>query len=139
MFFFRSIYTKTYRNLIAKIPVPPNPFKSAPIKLSDGSTFYSLNDNLPNTSNCPIIPNKGGEILQWWTLDEATKAAKKYKSVTKFCAKFGVSRSCAINKFKIQKEKLDLEEKERIEGLNLSHKRGLVMRRLTRQDRFRSF
>lgn len=135
----RTIYTKTVRSIIAKIPIPANPHASAPIKLSDGSTFVSLKAKTPSTANCPIIPNKCGKILGDSEALEAEKAARKYKSIGKFCGKFGVSRSYAINKLNLQKEKLFEEERERIEKASDNIKRGLIRRRLIKKDRFQSF
>jgi len=135
----RTIYTKTVRSIIAKIPIPANPQAGEPIKLNDGSLFISLKEKVPSTANCPIIPNKCGRILSESEAKEAQKDALKYKSIGKFCGKYGVSRSYAINKLNLQKEKLVEEEKERIEKLSDNKKRGLIMRRLIRKDRFQSF
>lgn len=135
----RTIYTKTVRSIIAKIPIPANPQASEPVKLSDGSLFISLKEKVPSTANCPIIPNKCGRILSEAEAKEAQKDAHKFKSLGKFCGKYGVSRSYAINKLNLQKEKLVQEEKERIEKLSDNKKRGLIMRRLIRKDRFESF
>lgn len=135
----RTIYTKTVRSIIAKIRIPANPQASEPIKLNDGSLFIFLKEKVPLTTNCPIIPNKCGRILSEAEAKEAQKDSLKYKSLGKFCGKYGVSRSYAINKLNLQKEKLVQEEKERIENLSDNRKRGLIMRRLIRKDRFQSF
>lgn len=135
----RSIYTKTVRSLRAKIPIPESPFASAPIKLSDGSLFISLKERQPSTANCPIIPYRCGRVLSEEEEKVAQKAANKYKSVSKFCERFGVSRSFAINKLKLQKEALLEKERDRIEGLSDDKKRGLILRRLVRRERFKSF
>lgn len=138
-FHFRSIYTKTVRSIIAKIPIPRNPHSSEAVKLSDGSLFISLKDKIPSTQNCPIIPNKCGRILSPTEATIAEEDAKKYKSLGKFCGKYGISRSYAINKLNLQKEKFFAEEKERIDKLSDKKKRGLIMRRLIKKDRFQSF
>lgn len=135
----RTIYTKTVRSIIAKIPNPINPNSSEPIKLNDGSLFISLNAKTPSTANCPIIPNKCGRILSETETLEAQKDARKYKSLGKFCGKYGVSRSFAINQLNLQKEQFVEMEQERIEKLSDKMKRGLIMRRLIRKDRFESF
>lgn len=135
----RTIYTKTVRSLIAKIPIPANPQAGEPVKLNDGSLFISLKEKVPSTANCPIIPHKCGRILTEAEAKLAEKDARKYKSLGKFCGKYGVSRSYAINKLKLQKENFVEEEKERINNLSDDKKRGLIMRRLIRRDRFQSF
>lgn len=137
MFQLRTIYTKTVRSIIAKIPNPINPTASKGIKLSDGSSFISLNS--PDTSKCPIIPNKCGDFIPLDKIDGIQKIASKYKSIGKLCGRFKVSRSFAINRLGCQKEKLEGEEKERIEKMSDVKKRGLLMRRLIRKDRFESF
>lgn len=139
MFQFRTIYTKTVRSIIAKIPNPANPNSSEGIKLNDGSLFFSINSKKPDTSNCPIIPNKCGKFMQSEEIEAAEKIASKYKSIGKFCGRFGVSRSFAINRLGCGKEKFNNEEKERIEKLSDTKKKGLIMRRLIRKDRFESF
>lgn len=135
----RTIYTKTVRSIIAKIPNPINPNSSQPIKLNDGSLFITVNEKVPSTANCPIIPNKCGRILTEAEMIEAQKEGRKYKSLGKFCEKYGVSRSFALNQLNIQKEKFIAEERERIEKLSDKKKRGLIMRRLIRKDRFESY
>lgn len=135
----RTIYTKTVRSLVAKIPIPANPQAGEPVKLSDGSLFISLKEKVPSTANCPIITHKCGRILSEAEAKLAEKDARKYKSLGKFCGKYGVSRSYAINKLKLQKEKFVEEEKERIDNLSDDKKRGLITRRLIRKDRFQSF
>lgn len=139
MFHLRSIYTKTVRSIIAKIPIPRNPHASEPLKLSDGSFFISLKDKVLSTENCPIIPNKCGRVLSPVEAKLAEEDAKKYKSLGKFCGKYGVSRSYAINRLNLQKEKFFMNEQERIEKLSDKKKRGLIIRRLIKKDRFQSF
>jgi hypothetical protein len=135
----RTIYTKTVRSIIAKIPIPASPHAGESIKLNDGSLFISLKEKVPSTANCPIIPNKCGRILSEAEAKDARLDSHKFKSLGKFCGKYGVSRSYAINKLNLQKEKLVQEEKERIEKMSDNKKRGLIMRRLIRKDRFESF
>ena len=136
---FRTIYTKTVRSIIAKIPIPSNPQASEPLKLNDGSLFISLKEKAPSTATCPIILNKCGRVLTEAESKEAQKDALEFKSLGKFCGKYGVSRSYAINKLNLQKEKFVEEERKRIEKLSDNMKRGLIMRRLIRKDRFESF
>lgn len=134
----RTIYTKTVRSIIAKIPNPINPNASKAIKLSDGSSFISL-DNSMDTLKCPVIPNKCGDVMSLDQIESAEKIALKYTSISKICGRFKVSRSFAINRLGCQKEKLVSEEKERIEKMSDLKKRGLLMRRLIRKDRFESY
>ena len=136
MFQFRTIYTKTVRSIAAKIPNPINPNASEPIKLNDGSLFISLNDKVLSTVNCPIVPNRCGRILTEAEIVEAQRDAQKYKSVGKFCGKYNVSRSFAINQLNLEKDKFAEEERVRIEKLSVNRKRGLIMRRLIRKNRF---
>lgn len=135
----RTIYTKTVRSIIAKIPNPINPNASEAVKLNDGSLFISLNPNSIDTSKCPLIPNKCGNYMPVEDIKANEKLASKYKSIGKLCGRLGVSRSFVINRLGWQKEKLIKEEAERIEKMSDKRKRGLLIRRLIRKDRFDSF
>lgn len=135
----RSIYTKTVRSIIARTPNPSNPYASEGIKLSDGSMFYSINEKAPDTSNCPIIPSKCGKVLTQSEIDMAERDARKYKSLGKFCGKYGVSRSFAINRLNLRKDHFEQEETLRIEKLSDVKKRGLIIKRLIRKERFKAF
>ena len=135
----RTIYTKTVRSIIAKIPNPLNPNASEGIKLNDGSLFISLNSKVTDTSQCPIIPNKCGGLMPISEIEANTKIASKYNSIGKLCGRFGISRSFAINRLGCQKEKLVKEETERIDKMSDKRKRGLLIRRLIRKDRYESF
>ena len=139
MFQLRSIYTKTVRSIIAKVHNPINPHSSEPIKLSDGSSFFYLKEKAPSTANCPIIPSKCGRILSESEIKIAEADARKYKSLGKFCGKYQISRSFAINQLKLQKQHFFDAEKARIDNLSDKMKKGLIMRRLIRKDRFLSF
>ena len=136
---FRTIYTKTVRSIIAKIPNPINPNASEGIKLSDGSTFIILNSVAPDTFKCPIITNKCGDYMPLTEIEANEEIASKYKSIVKLCGRFGVSRSFAINRLGCQKDKFAKEEKERIEKMSDLKKRGLLIRRHIRKNRFESF
>jgi len=142
--FRRLIYTKTVRSLIAKVPNPPSPYASSPVKLSDGSHMIHETAIKPTYKSCPKIACKAGRVLSESELHEAIqkRANNPQKwTISRLCARHNVSRSYVINRILSEDDRnaVRLKEQERIAQLSMNKKRGLVVHRLIRLNRFRSW
>jgi hypothetical protein len=140
----RLIYTKTVRSIVARIPNPPSAFASEPLKLQDGSLLTNLKANLPSTKSCPRLSSRVGSVLTQAEIDEAIqkRAGNPRKwTINRLCKRYNASRSFVIHRI-LSSEEREAEwqrEQERVEGLSMNRKKGLLVRYLTRQDRFRSW
>lgn len=140
----RTIYTKTYRSIMARVPNPPSAHAAPPVRLSDGSLFVALKTHAPSTASCPIVPSRVGRVMTVAEAEEARAkhaASAKKRTIQQLCKRYNVSRSYVLHNL-LSPEERDAErarEQQRIDKLNTTGKRGLLMRRMIQQDRFRSW
>lgn len=142
--FRRLIYTKTVRSLIAKVPNPPSPYASRPVKLSDGSVIVDEMAARPSYKSCPKIACRAGRVLTASELQEAVQKRANNPdkwTVKRLCDRHQISRSYVINNVLSAADRAALREKEqeRVAGLSLNGKRGLLVHRYIRLNRFRSW
>lgn len=135
----RSIYTKTVRSIRARAPMPPSPYASqTPVKLDDGSLIFNLKERLPSTENCPVIPCKMGRVLS--PTEQVNLTISNKNTLSKLAKELNLSRSFIISRQSPEKrEQLRAEEQARIDKLSVRQKKGLLIRRMIRIDRFKSF
>ena len=119
--------------------MPPSPYAStSPVKLDDGSLLFNLKERVPSTENCPVIPCRMGRVLS--PAEQVNLAISNKNTLSKLAKKLNLSRSFIISRQSQEKrDQLRAEEDARIEKLSVRQKKGLLIRRLIRVDRFKSF
>lgn len=138
-------YTYPCRRLPPKIPNPLPKTAGPPIHVQGGGLFYDLKArSAPPPTDFqklpPLVKNPIGKVVPPEVLEEMRRLRQgnsKFWTITGLSKKFGVSRAYVIRHVLSDAERDMAQEElvERIDGLSLSKKRGLLTKYRIREHR----